>query len=490
MFRLHKMVTNRTHETCGRGDKADRQMQQGAGRRIAGACKARVRFGHRLLLVCTALCISTPTKLLASSDGPPPAATSFAYRVNHAVTPLPDSVIEKVADAENTAEAAFEEDMAKDAEVAPPRTLSRPELCSTLASVAHVNDLPVPFFANLIWHESSFNTGVVSRAGAQGIAQFMPRTAAMFDLINPFEPIHAINVAGKFLRELHDQFGNLGLAAAAYNAGPRRVSDWQAGRGGLPAETRRYVTRITGRPAEYWLQGKSMTGSEALLMPAKAPCIEVAIEVERQVQLVRVARLVNELAGAAAQAKRGAEDEGGETSAVASAGKRRGMQLASADSKAAKSTEAKAARRANGAAKSPDAKSPDAKTVATKTLDASASRRQAKAGANADKSQAQADPRSKSSAKSPARAKATKPEEQSAGKAQAKADSAAAAETKNSAKSKSGETAKESVKPSAKEAAKETVKETAKEAVNSATPRRKAVRRQRIVNFDRHIANH
>ena len=123
-------------------------------------------------------------------------------------------------------------------------------MCSAVASVARANDLPIPFFANLIWQESGFDPRIISPAGAQGVAQFMPQTAKEYGLINPFEPIHALHAAGKFLRKLQAQFGNLGLAAAAYNAGPRRVSDWMAKRGGLPDETRNYVIRITGRAAE------------------------------------------------------------------------------------------------------------------------------------------------------------------------------------------------------------------------------------------------
>ena len=133
---------------------------------------------------------------------------------------------------------------------AAPARLSRAGLCSAMVSVARANGLPVPFFANLIWQESSFNPRVVSPAGAQGIAQFMPETAKEYGLINPFEPIHALHAAGKFLSKLVAQFGNLGLAAAAYNAGPGRVSDYVAKRGGLPDETRNYVVRITGHTAD------------------------------------------------------------------------------------------------------------------------------------------------------------------------------------------------------------------------------------------------
>ena len=48
--------------------------------------------------------------------------------------------------------------------------------------------------------------------------------------MNPFEPVHALFAAGKLLRKLNDRFGNLGLAAAAYNAGPQRVHAWMAER--------------------------------------------------------------------------------------------------------------------------------------------------------------------------------------------------------------------------------------------------------------------
>ena len=107
-----------------------------------------------------------------------------------------------------------------DVRIGAPRALSRSSMCNAVVSVARANDLPIPFFANLIWQESNFDVKSISRAGALGVAQFMPQTANEHGLINPFEPIHALHVAGKFLRRLQAQFGNLGLAAAAYNAGP------------------------------------------------------------------------------------------------------------------------------------------------------------------------------------------------------------------------------------------------------------------------------
>ena len=130
--------------------------------------------------------------------------------------------------------------------------LSKTELCGTAVLVAQANNLPAPFFTRLIQQESGFNPRVVSSAGAQGIAQFMPRTASSLGLTDPFEPIGALAASGRFLAELVRQFGNLGLAAAAYNAGPKRVLDWITRRGRLPVETRHYVYSITGRAAEAW----------------------------------------------------------------------------------------------------------------------------------------------------------------------------------------------------------------------------------------------
>ena len=59
----------------------------------------------------------------------------------------------------------------------------------------------------------------------------MPGTANERGLLDPFNPVQALPKSAEFLSELRDQFGNLGLAAAAYNAGPRRVQEWLAGTG-------------------------------------------------------------------------------------------------------------------------------------------------------------------------------------------------------------------------------------------------------------------
>jgi soluble lytic murein transglycosylase-like protein len=102
-------------------------------------------------------------------------------------------------------------------------------VCQTLQSTAQLNDFPLKFLTRLIWQESRFEAHAISPAGARGIAQFMPGTAAWIGLANPFDAADAITKSAELLRSLKSQFGNLGLAAAAYNAGPKRVADWLAG---------------------------------------------------------------------------------------------------------------------------------------------------------------------------------------------------------------------------------------------------------------------
>jgi Transglycosylase SLT domain len=150
---------------------------------------------------------------------------------------------------------------------------SRQEICETLADAARQNDLPAPFLIRLLYQESSFRLGAISSAGALGIAQFMPETATDRRLDNPFDAVQAIPASARLLHDLYLKFGNLGLAAAAYNAGPKRIQDWLAKRGSLPPETQNYVKTVTGWPAETWATAQA--GSPGLKLPQDAPCHEV-----------------------------------------------------------------------------------------------------------------------------------------------------------------------------------------------------------------------
>lgn len=146
-------------------------------------------------------------------------------------------------------------------------------LCRMIEGAARTHHIPARFLTRLIWRESSFRSGVVSRAGAQGVAQFMPGTAAERGLADPFDPEQAIPEAARFLSALKGRFGNLGLAAAAYNGGPGRVSAWLAGKDELRPETRNYVAFITGRTAEDWAaEAKGGAGPEE--KPEPQSCLQ------------------------------------------------------------------------------------------------------------------------------------------------------------------------------------------------------------------------
>lgn len=140
-------------------------------------------------------------------------------------------------------------------EAAAPEAATDPRteaICALIAASAVTHGLPADFFARLIWKESRFDAKALSPAGAQGIAQFMPGTAKERGLADPWDPAQAIPASARFLADLRAQFGNWGLAAAAYNGGPDRVARWIAGGGRLPWETLDYVLSITHRPAEWF----------------------------------------------------------------------------------------------------------------------------------------------------------------------------------------------------------------------------------------------
>jgi len=131
-------------------------------------------------------------------------------------------------------------------------TTSREVICRIVDTAADLNRLPASFLTRILWQESGFRTGVTSPAGAAGVAQFMPRTAAERGLVDPYDPRSAIGQAARILAEFTTRFGNLGLAAAAYNAGGVRISKWLRARSGLPTETQLYVLAVTGHRIEEW----------------------------------------------------------------------------------------------------------------------------------------------------------------------------------------------------------------------------------------------
>jgi len=156
-------------------------------------------------------------------------------------------------------------------------------VCRLIESSARENRLPVAFLTRVVWRESSFRAGVVSPAGAEGIAQFMPQTARERGLADPFDPEQAIPEAARLLADLRRQFGGLGVAAAAYNAGPGRVASWLQGQGQLPAETRAYVRFVTEDGAEA-VSGSLLRPADFDPEPSVSPsqsCVGLTAELRR-----------------------------------------------------------------------------------------------------------------------------------------------------------------------------------------------------------------
>ena len=96
--------------------------------------------------------------------------------------------------------------------------------------------------------ESAFNSRAVSHAGAQGLMQLMPATAAGLGVTNSFDPAQAVDGAARLLGDLLGEFGRIDLALAAYNAGPGAVHRY----GGIPpyAETQQYVPAVLAHKSQ------------------------------------------------------------------------------------------------------------------------------------------------------------------------------------------------------------------------------------------------
>ena len=152
------------------------------------------------------------------------------------------------------------------------------DVCDAISSFATAWRLPEDYFARLIWQESRFDPNALSTAGAEGIAQFMPSTGDLRGLRNAFDPAEALATSAEYLRFLGDKYGNLGLAAAAYNGGEGRMSRYVSSGGYLPAETEDYVAIITGISVDAWTAEVPPAPDYRLRkdVPFEPACIEMA----------------------------------------------------------------------------------------------------------------------------------------------------------------------------------------------------------------------
>ncbi len=150
------------------------------------------------------------------------------------------AIVEKVADV--VAPAPEMANSAAPSSVVPP-PLTGADLSQMLAKAGNRHNLDVDLLVSIVHAESGGNPTAVSRAGARGLMQLMPSTAATLGVRNSFQPQQNVSGGSAYLDGLLTRYGNnLALALAAYNAGPEAVDRYH----GVPpyAETRAYVARV------------------------------------------------------------------------------------------------------------------------------------------------------------------------------------------------------------------------------------------------------
>jgi soluble lytic murein transglycosylase-like protein len=281
--------------------------------RVIGAARVRLREEPMRAILAAAILLTGVSQAAPEPDASAPAANALHLGggTPKIVSP-PAAAIETQKTAATPAPAAPPAPAATNAAAKskplPNRSLASTapdvpvdDLCQALLTSAEDNDLPVAFFANLIWQESGLRDNIVSSKGALGIAQFMPEVAAESGLENPFDPLQALPASARLLRELRDRFGNLGFVAAAYNAGAGRVSEWLNRGRTLPRETRGYVLNITGRSVEQWK--KSPPDDAALQFTRRLPCRALPVFAELEQSQAQQAELENQQQVQQAQAQ-------------------------------------------------------------------------------------------------------------------------------------------------------------------------------------------
>jgi len=119
---------------------------------------------------------------------------------------------------------------------------------AAICAAAQKYKVPAAVLAGLLWTESQYNPRAKSSAGAEGIAQFEPPTAAAYQ-VDPWDPGSAIPGAAKLLADLCKQLGRWEYAIAGYNWGGGRVTDVIKGKRWLPPETYWYVLNVLNAAA-------------------------------------------------------------------------------------------------------------------------------------------------------------------------------------------------------------------------------------------------
>lgn len=136
------------------------------------------------------------------------------------------------------------------------RFVSRAAIDRIVGAAATASGVDPALVEAIIANESGFDPNATSRAGARGLMQLMPQTAASLGVADPCDPEQNVRGGTRYLRELLERFGDARLAVAAYNAGPEAVERYR----GVPPypETQRYVRNVMARYRE--LRSRHGTG--------------------------------------------------------------------------------------------------------------------------------------------------------------------------------------------------------------------------------------
>ena len=139
-----------------------------------------------------------------------------------------------------------------------------------ITAAAQANGLDPALLAGLVKQESGFNPTAGSPAGARGLTQLMPGTAAGLGVTNVLDPVQSLNGGAKYLKQQLDAFGgDVAKALAAYNAGPGAVQRF----GGIPpyAETQNYVRIVQANATSYRTASAPPSSSTPSYLPSNAP---------------------------------------------------------------------------------------------------------------------------------------------------------------------------------------------------------------------------
>lgn len=131
-----------------------------------------------------------------------------------------------------------------------PHSLNSEQIHSLVSDASTANAVPPGLVRAILMAESAGDPAAISTAGAEGLMQLMPGTAASCGIADPFDPTENVQCGTGYLKSLLARYhNNVTLAVAAYNAGPGAVDRYH----GVPPypETRAYVARVLAAYRSY-----------------------------------------------------------------------------------------------------------------------------------------------------------------------------------------------------------------------------------------------